>query len=123
MTEQELIHFGIPGMRWGTRRGSSIKKSKKVKLTKAQKLSKKWGIEIGEGVSKRHAKGAVKEVSRQLTNAVRSGQNQLRSGQINNAQFQAILKEVSSMQVKSITKERTEEGKAYYNATLRKLKS
>lgn len=36
----ELYHYGVPGMRWGTRKSSTTKqKSSKSKLTKGQKVA------------------------------------------------------------------------------------
>lgn len=59
MTEQELMHYGIPGMRWGIRRRIQNAISQH-RINKASRLSEKYGAKVGVGVSKRRVKGALR---------------------------------------------------------------
>lgn len=51
--QRALSHFGVPGMKWGVRRAAK-------QTDRAVKLSKKYGIKVGEGVKEKEVKNSLK---------------------------------------------------------------
>ncbi len=104
MTDQELMHFGIPGMKWGVRR--------------AHKLSSKLGVTVGEGISKRHAKGALKYAEKFKKKALSEARRDWLHRKITDREYDKLEESISRLKATSITKKFSERGKAFYEAQL-----
>jgi len=58
-TPEELVHFGVKGMRWGVRKGSSSGKKASTKPTPEQLLKRQKAKSAGKAVLKGGAKVGV----------------------------------------------------------------